>query len=140
MAQALAKLNSEGHDWRVGGDWIDEPAALFSMQLGRGCLSHSFRSRCSYLSTGRAWHGARLFRGLDEPCIQSCLLRMMAQDVQILRQVPDLPKELPPAAPPGISRYPYEWDAQLLAYVTDTQGLAACMDSLMRGVEREFTN
>eukprot|EP00959_Pyramimonas_sp_CCMP1952_P247806 5180308-Pyramimonas_sp.AAC.1 len=30
MPQVLAKLNSEGHGWLVGGDWNNEPAALFS--------------------------------------------------------------------------------------------------------------
>eukprot|EP00959_Pyramimonas_sp_CCMP1952_P335865 7032902-Pyramimonas_sp.AAC.1 len=69
--------------------------------------------------------------------IKNCLARAGCTD---LEQVPDLPKELPLAAPPGRSRYPHELDTQLSADVTDTQGLAACTDSLMCGVARELTN
>eukprot|EP00959_Pyramimonas_sp_CCMP1952_P430837 9023013-Pyramimonas_sp.AAC.1 len=139
-------LNRKGHDWLVGGDWNNEPAALFSMKWATAASAIPFvpdTPTCRQATPGIfldyfvvPTNHASIIASHVQVDEGSTLtphcpvqLRMMAQDVQIWSQVLDLPKELPLAAPPGCSRYrcPYDWGTQMSADVTGTQGLADCM-------------
>ena len=65
---------------------------------------------------------------------------MQGQDIPLWRLLPDLPRAFPRQIPTGCSRYPMDWDSNIIGEASNDEELAQAWDYMIDGIEVELTN